>query len=487
MVNLNTLDVDPVTAVTKSVNNAVLINQTSNSPEWYTPSSIIEAARSCMGSIDLDPASCEEANERVKAKYYFTKEDDGLNRPWNLTRWFREEGECHCHCHTENAKNAELKSCYHLNFLGVTMEHLRERVSNVSQNVWGYVLNAENTSSIALGGDVLNVFWHGTETETIQLLNQDIQRFAQVASMRNQQHLSNFLEREHVQTVLIHGAEIVAEKERSEMQPEADRHPKEKEYMPTVKLATDYPPKVPLTNADEALLTMPKNDSSGVDLKTHYLSGHSAIGKSSKTIGTTNALIVDNRENLHKIILFLYTIQNAQEQYGETYFHPVNIAMRLKDAEAHLFGSKKNLSWIVSCNISKTCSHCQNCMCIQEPANSWINHPFSAKNNPLWIKKIIEEYQKGNLYQSCNIVFASTSEKWFQPLFEYPICFIRKRVNYHPPAGKPAIGATKGSCVIYLGPNLLNFYKAFRHLGQVMVPLGKHFDPLKGGTECAER
>jgi ParB family chromosome partitioning protein len=61
-----------------------LINQTSGSVEWYTPPEIIEAARKTLGFITLDPFSCAKANENVKASIYYTKEDDGFNKPFKV-------------------------------------------------------------------------------------------------------------------------------------------------------------------------------------------------------------------------------------------------------------------------------------------------------------------------------------------------------------------------------------------------------------------
>lgn len=47
-----------------------------------TPPEFIEVVRSVLGDIDLDPASDAEANERVKATSFFSKEDDGLKHDW---------------------------------------------------------------------------------------------------------------------------------------------------------------------------------------------------------------------------------------------------------------------------------------------------------------------------------------------------------------------------------------------------------------------
>jgi ParB family chromosome partitioning protein len=55
--------------------------------EWYTPSKYIEAARTVMGSIDLDPASCELAQETVQASQYFTIDENGLIKEWRGNVW----------------------------------------------------------------------------------------------------------------------------------------------------------------------------------------------------------------------------------------------------------------------------------------------------------------------------------------------------------------------------------------------------------------
>lgn len=59
----------------------------SGNNEWYTPIDFIEAARLTLGTIELDPATSDEANATVRATNYYTIDDDGLTRQWHGKVW----------------------------------------------------------------------------------------------------------------------------------------------------------------------------------------------------------------------------------------------------------------------------------------------------------------------------------------------------------------------------------------------------------------
>lgn len=76
----------PKEVVQEVIHRPHVLNNSGNN-EWYTPEKYIELAREVLGVIDLDPASCEYANETVKAARFFSEQDDGLTKEWSGRVW----------------------------------------------------------------------------------------------------------------------------------------------------------------------------------------------------------------------------------------------------------------------------------------------------------------------------------------------------------------------------------------------------------------
>lgn len=58
------------------------VRHSAATPDWGTPELLVEPARAVLGAIDLDPASSEEHNRRIRARRIFTAENDGLKYKW---------------------------------------------------------------------------------------------------------------------------------------------------------------------------------------------------------------------------------------------------------------------------------------------------------------------------------------------------------------------------------------------------------------------
>ncbi len=72
----------------KEVRHKILMGQTQQMViRWYTPQKYIDAAREVMGDIDVDPASDDRVQKRIRARRYYTKETNGLEKPWMGRVW----------------------------------------------------------------------------------------------------------------------------------------------------------------------------------------------------------------------------------------------------------------------------------------------------------------------------------------------------------------------------------------------------------------
>ena len=70
-----------------STTDAVHVGDNTGMPEWYTPPEILDAARRVLGAIELDPASSKIAQKNVRAKRFYTVEQDGLSKVWSGNVW----------------------------------------------------------------------------------------------------------------------------------------------------------------------------------------------------------------------------------------------------------------------------------------------------------------------------------------------------------------------------------------------------------------
>lgn len=107
--------------------------------------------------------------------------------------------------------------------------------------------------------------------------------------------------------------------------------------------------------------------------------------------------------------------------------------------------------------------------------NVWLNPPYGTddkrvSNQARWAHKLIAEYAAGNVTAAVLLVSANTSEKWFQALWDYPICFTDHRINFIPGAGQKSSGSNHGSALVYFGANVDRFAVEFRQHGRIVIP-----------------
>lgn len=99
----------------------------------------------------------------------------------------------------------------------------------------------------------------------------------------------------------------------------------------------------------------------------------------------------------------------------------------------------------------------------------WLNPPYGRQAGA-FVARAIADYQAGEVDAVILMLNGySYQTSWFQPLFAYPICWHRGRVNYHTPRDGTG-GSAHGTALVYLGLEPYKFAAEFAKYGPITQP-----------------
>lgn len=110
-----------------------------------------------------------------------------------------------------------------------------------------------------------------------------------------------------------------------------------------------------------------------------------------------------------------------------------------------------------------------------QAATVWLNPPYGKEAGKslqgIWLHRLMDEYRAGRVGAACMLVNAMTGNKWFAPMWHFPLCFLSSRVHFVAPAGSGLKDQpTHSSVVAYMGPCPETFANTFMLLGHVVMP-----------------
>ena len=92
----------------------------------------------------------------------------------------------------------------------------------------------------------------------------------------------------------------------------------------------------------------------------------------------------------------------------------------------------------------------------------------NESNQKLWSKKLIDEWSRGEVSEAILLANAMTASKWFQPLWDYTLCFTNHQIRFYRPDGSIGNQPTHASVFVYLGQNRERFTDVFSLFGCIV-------------------
>ncbi len=118
----------------------------------------------------------------------------------------------------------------------------------------------------------------------------------------------------------------------------------------------------------------------------------------------------------------------------------------------------------------------------------WLNPPYALIDGESsagkWGAKLIEEYRAGRCTAAVLLVNAVTDARWFQPFFDFPICFTYHRIEFYTPSGQPR-SPVSGNAFVYFGEHVKDFARAFDEIGRTVMAVRQLDRATSSRSSCA--
>jgi hypothetical protein len=92
----------------------------------------------------------------------------------------------------------------------------------------------------------------------------------------------------------------------------------------------------------------------------------------------------------------------------------------------------------------------------------YMNPPYGDEIGA-WVQRLIRAYNEQEIYEGIALLPARTDTAWFQPLFDFSICFVRGRLRFSGADNS----APFPSAVVYLGADTTVFSDYFHAIGRI--------------------
>lgn len=118
----------------------------------------------------------------------------------------------------------------------------------------------------------------------------------------------------------------------------------------------------------------------------------------------------------------------------------------------------------------------------------WMNPPYGAMGGD-FVAKLIEEHEAGRVTAAIACLNGrSFDARWFQPLWNYPVCFTDHRSSFRNPFRDAHDRPTVGSIFVYFGRDFDSFIDAFSRFGRVVKdPSGREWQKRFSSPPASRR